>query len=59
LTLKRVSWRSHVSEFLEEGKMILGEQIKPEMIQSMVEVGNRNLQKHSGSARGHHRACGA
>lgn len=31
--------RSHVSEFLEEGKMILGEQIKPEMIQSMVEVG--------------------
>ena len=31
--------RSHVSEFLEEGKMILGEQIKPEMIQSMIEVG--------------------
>src|SRR5436853_929633 len=31
--------RSHVSEFLEEGKMLLGEQIKPEMIQSMVEVG--------------------
>jgi carboxylate-amine ligase len=28
-----------VSEFLEEGKMILGEQIKPEMIQSMIEVG--------------------
>lgn len=31
--------KSHVSQFLEEGKMILGEQIKPEMIQSMVEVG--------------------
>ncbi len=31
--------RSHVSEILEEGKMLLGEQIKPEMIQSMVEVG--------------------
>ncbi|MCP9493528.1 MAG: carboxylate-amine ligase [Pyrinomonadaceae bacterium MAG19_C2-C3] len=31
--------RSHVSEILEEGRMLLGEQIKPEMIQSMVEVG--------------------
>lgn len=31
--------RSHVAEFLEEGRMILGEKIKPEMIQSMVEVG--------------------
>ncbi|MGB7924825.1 MAG: carboxylate-amine ligase [Pyrinomonadaceae bacterium] len=31
--------RSHVSEFLEEGMMLLGEQIKPEMIQSMIEVG--------------------
>src|SRR5262245_19051537 len=31
--------RSHVSEMLEEGRMILGEQIKPEMHQSMVEVG--------------------
>ncbi len=31
--------RSHVTEFLEEGKMILGEKIKPEMIQSMIEVG--------------------
>src|SRR5437660_11409263 len=30
--------RSHVSEFLDEGKMILAEQIKPEMIQSMIEV---------------------
>jgi len=40
--------RSHVSEFLEEGKMILGEQIKPEMIQSMIEVGTgicRNVQE--------------
>ena len=31
--------RSHVSEFLEEGKLLLGEKIKPEMIQSMIEVG--------------------
>jgi carboxylate-amine ligase len=31
--------RSHVSEFLGEGIEILGEQIKPEMIQSQVEVG--------------------
>jgi carboxylate-amine ligase len=31
--------RSHVSEILEEGKVLLGEQVKPEMIQSMVEVG--------------------
>lgn len=33
--------RSHVSEILEEGKMLLGEQVKPELIQSMVEVGTR------------------
>ena len=31
--------KSHVSEILDEGKMLLGEQIKPEMIQSMIEVG--------------------
>jgi glutamate---cysteine ligase / carboxylate-amine ligase len=31
--------RSHVSEILEEGKLILGEKVKPEMIQSMIEVG--------------------
>ncbi len=40
--------RSHVSEFLDEGKMLLGEQIKPEMIQSMVEVGTgicKNIQE--------------
>src|SRR5436853_3092156 len=40
--------RSHVSEFLDEGKMLLGEQIKPEMIQSMVEVGTgicQNIQE--------------
>lgn len=40
--------RSHVSAFLEEGKMILGEQIKPEMIQSMIEVGTgicKNIQE--------------
>src|SRR5438067_9664111 len=40
--------RSHVTEFLDQGKMILGEQIKPEMIQSMIEVGTgicRNIQE--------------
>src|SRR5687767_2386115 len=40
--------RSHVAEILEEGKMLLGEQIKPEMIQSMVEVGTgicRNIEE--------------
>jgi YbdK family carboxylate-amine ligase len=31
--------RSHVSEILEEGRMLLGEQVKPEMIRSMIEVG--------------------
>src|ERR1035437_5481416 len=31
--------RSHVSEILAEGRLLLGEKIKPEMIQSMVEVG--------------------
>lgn len=31
--------RSHVSEILEEGKLLLGEKVKPEMIQSMIEVG--------------------
>lgn len=40
--------RSHIYEILEEGKMLLGEQVKPEMIQSMVEVGTgvcRNIQE--------------
>ncbi|MBA2503277.1 MAG: carboxylate-amine ligase [Pyrinomonadaceae bacterium] len=40
--------RSHVSEILDEGTMLLGEQIKPEMIQSMIEVGTgvcRNIQE--------------
>src|ERR1051326_8521318 len=40
--------RSHVSEILEEGRMILGEQVKPEMIQSQVEVGTgicRNIEE--------------
>src|SRR5438270_4210103 len=40
--------RSKVSEMLEEGRMILGEQVKPEMIQSQVEVGTgicRNIQE--------------
>jgi len=31
--------RSHVSQIMEECKMLLGEQVKPEMIQSMIEVG--------------------
>lgn len=31
--------KSHVSEMLEEGKLLLGEKVKPEMIQSMIEVG--------------------
>src|ERR1043165_2939881 len=31
--------RSHVSEILAESKTLLGEQVKPEMIQSMIEVG--------------------
>ena len=30
--------RSHVSEILEEDRVLLGEQVKPEMIQSMIEV---------------------
>jgi carboxylate-amine ligase len=40
--------RSHVVAFLEEGRMLLGEQIKPEMIQSQIEVGTgvcRNIQE--------------
>src|SRR5262250_3285951 len=31
--------RSHIAEMIEEGRMILGEQVKPEMHQSMIEVG--------------------
>lgn len=40
--------RSHVSEFLDEGRMLLGEQIKPEMLQSQIEVGTgvcKNIQE--------------
>jgi glutamate---cysteine ligase / carboxylate-amine ligase len=40
--------RSHVSEMLEEGKMLLGEQVKPEMMQAQVEVGTgicKNIQE--------------
>lgn len=40
--------RSHVSEILDEGRKLLGEQVKPEMIQSMVEVGTgicRNIEE--------------
>jgi gamma-glutamyl:cysteine ligase YbdK (ATP-grasp superfamily) len=46
--------RSHVSEILEEGRMVLGEKIKPEMIQSMIEVGTGHLSQHSGGAHGHY-----
>src|SRR6266853_2763364 len=40
--------KSHVVEFLDEGRMLLGEQIKPEMIQSQIEVGTgvcKNIQE--------------
>jgi carboxylate-amine ligase len=40
--------KSHVSEMLEEGKMLLGEQVKPEMMQAQVEVGTgvcRNIEE--------------
>jgi glutamate---cysteine ligase / carboxylate-amine ligase len=40
--------RSHVSEILEQGRMLLGEQVKPEMHQCMIEVGTgvcRNIQE--------------
>src|ERR687885_2633148 len=40
--------RSHVSEMLEEGRMLLGEKVKPEMIQSQIEVGTgicKNIQE--------------
>src|ERR671920_656790 len=40
--------RSRVAEMLEEGKMMLGEQVKPEMIQAQIEVGTgvcRNIQE--------------
>ena len=31
--------KSHITEMIEEGRMILGEQVKPEMHQSMIEIG--------------------
>src|ERR687883_694593 len=40
--------RSRVSEMLEEGRMVLGEQVKPEMIQAQIEVGTgvcRNIEE--------------
>src|ERR671920_176140 len=40
--------RSRVSEMLDEGRMLLGEQVKPEMIQAQIEVGTgicRNIQE--------------
>jgi carboxylate-amine ligase len=40
--------KSHVSEMLEEGRMLLGEQVKPEMIQAQIEVGTgicRNIEE--------------
>jgi gamma-glutamyl:cysteine ligase YbdK (ATP-grasp superfamily) len=47
--------RSHVSEILEEGKMLLGEQVKPEMIQSDDRSGRRNLQRHKRSSIRYHK----
>jgi carboxylate-amine ligase len=40
--------KSHVKEILEEGRMLLGEQVKPEMIQAQIEVGTgicKNIQE--------------
>lgn len=40
--------KSHVAEMLAEGKLLLGEKVKPEMIQSMIEVGTgvcKNIQE--------------
>jgi carboxylate-amine ligase len=40
--------RSHITEMIDEGRMMLGEQVKPEMHQSMIEVGTgicRNIQE--------------
>jgi carboxylate-amine ligase len=31
--------RSHITEMIEGGRIVLGEQVKPEMHQSMIEVG--------------------
>lgn len=36
--------KSHVAEMLREGEELLGDQIKPEMLQSVVEVGTRICQ---------------
>ena len=32
--------RSYIQEFLEKGQIVLEDQIKPEMLQSQVEVGS-------------------
>jgi len=40
--------KAHITEMIEEGEMLLGEQVKPEMHQSMIEVGThicRNVQE--------------
>src|SRR5499427_2914472 len=40
--------RSHITEMIDQGRMIMGEQVKPEMHQSMVEVGTgvcKNIQE--------------
>lgn len=40
--------RSHITEMIEEGRMMLGEQVKPEMHQSMIEIGTgicQNIQE--------------
>ena len=38
--------RSHVQEILEEGRLVLKERVKPEMHQSVIEIGTRHLQEH-------------
>jgi carboxylate-amine ligase len=43
--------RSHISVMLEEGGMILGERVKPEMHQSIVEVGTNICRNVSEAAR--------
>src|SRR2546425_12675930 len=38
--------RSHIHEILEDGRVTLKEQIKPEMHQSVVELGTEILRRH-------------
>ena len=49
--------RSHIHEILEGGKVTLKEQIKPEMHQSVVELGHRDLPFDRLCARSRHRTA--